>query len=549
MSLAELRPRAGPAELRRSGTGREVRIASAEPAEVGAQLTVAIVSYNTRALTLAAVRTLLDTTRDTTIRVVVWDNDSSDGSADAVAVAFPQVEVVRSPTNIGFAAANNRIAEMATSEYLLLLNPDTEVHPGAVDALMAFARAQPQAGIWGGRTVFADGSLNIASCWRRITLWSAFCMATGLTAAFPRSELFNREAMPSWPRDSVREVDIVVGCFFLIRLELWRELGGFDLRYWMYGEEADLCARARGLGWRPAITPAAQIMHLVGAASRTQARKRILSAQARSTLIRDHWPAWQVPLGISLMWLWGALRVTAARAGRTLRPGPVSQARLETWETVWRQRRSWLEGYGPKPPAPAHKERLTKGQRFLRLLASNLDPRAWLHLVRMVNYWNYSHVIPRRKLTLGPGAAISPTAVFSNAERIVAGRGLHVGDRCHLWAGPRCGRIVIGDDVLFGPEVMVTAAGYRFNDGQPVTEQAMDEADVVIGDDVWLATRVVVLPGARIGNGAIIGAGAVVRGQIPPMSIAVGSPARVVGQRHLPDLDRPVAMAGDDPRM
>lgn len=182
---------------------------------------------------------------------------------------------------------------------------------------------------------------------------------------------------------------------------------------------------------------------------------------------------------------------------------------------------------------PAHKERLSRGQKFLRLMRSNFDPRAWLHLVRMVNYWNYSHVTPRRKLTLGPGAAISPTAVFSNPERITAGRGLHLGDRCHLWAGPGRGRIVIGDDVLVGPEVMVTAANYRFNDGVPVTQQAMDEADVVIGSDVWLGTRVIVLPGSKIGDGAIIGAGAVVRGEIPPMAIAVGMPARVIGWRSI----------------
>jgi acetyltransferase-like isoleucine patch superfamily enzyme len=93
---------------------------------------------------------------------------------------------------------------------------------------------------------------------------------------------------------------------------------------------------------------------------------------------------------------------------------------------------------------------------------------------------------------------------------------------------------VIGDDVLFGPEVMVTAAGYRFNDGAPVTEQAMDEDDVIIGRDVWLATRVIVMPGARIGDGAIIGAGAIVTGDIPAHAIAVGMPARVVGRRQIP---------------
>ncbi|SMX46469.1 acyltransferase [Actibacterium lipolyticum] len=181
----------------------------------------------------------------------------------------------------------------------------------------------------------------------------------------------------------------------------------------------------------------------------------------------------------------------------------------------------------------AHKKRLSKGQRLLRLIGGVLDPRAYLHALKLINYYNYSHVVPMRKLSPGPDAAISPNAVFSNAERIEIGRGLRLGARCHLWAGPAHGRIVIGDDVLFGPEVMVTAAGYRFNDGSPVTQQPMDEADVFIGNDVWLGTRAIVLPGAKIGDGSIIGAGALVRGEIPPYSIAVGVPARVVGQRTL----------------
>lgn len=183
------------------------------------------------------------------------------------------------------------------------------------------------------------------------------------------------------------------------------------------------------------------------------------------------------------------------------------------------------------PPRAAHKRRLSRPRRALRALLATLDPRAWAHGLKMLNYYNYSHVIPLRSVTLGPGAAISPNAAFSNPERIVAGRGLTLGARCHLWAGPSRGRIVIGDHVLFGPEVMVTAAGYRFNDGGPVSAQAMDEADVTIGNDVWLGTRVIVLPGARIGDGAVIGAGAVVRGEIPAFAIAVGAPARVVGYR------------------
>jgi len=182
----------------------------------------------------------------------------------------------------------------------------------------------------------------------------------------------------------------------------------------------------------------------------------------------------------------------------------------------------------------AQKRTLTRFERLLRLIVSVLDPRAWLHLAKIVNFYNYSHVAPRRLLKIGANPSISPDSVFSNAERIVIGDNIRLGSRCHLWAGPSTGRIIIGNDVLFGPDVMVTAAGYRFNDGSPVTAQQMDEQDVVIGDDVWLGTRAIVLPGARIGSGAIIGAGALVRGEIPPNSIAVGIPARVTGQRSVP---------------
>lgn len=307
-------------------------------------LTVIIVSYNTRELTLAALRSLRATTLATDYRTVVLDNASTDGSADAIAAECPWAELVRSSENLGFARANNVVAESATTEWLLLLNPDTECHPGAVDKLMAFGRAHPQAGIYGGRTVFPDGSLNFASCWNRITPWSVLCHALGLTAIFPRSVLFDREAMGPWPRDTVAEVDIVVGCFLLIRRELWNRLGGFDLRYFMYGEEADLCLRARQLGYRPMITPEAQIMHLAGASSPSRVGTRILVTKARVTLMRDHWPAWQLPFGLAMMRAWGAGRLLASAAmALTLRRR--DRDRLAFWAEIWRRRAEWLGGY------------------------------------------------------------------------------------------------------------------------------------------------------------------------------------------------------------
>lgn len=309
-----------------------------------AELTVIIVSYNTRELTLKALETLYATTLETRFHTVVFDNASLDGSAEAIAKAFPQVELIVSKENLGFAKANNLVAAQAKTDWLLLLNPDTECHEGAVDNLFTFSKANnPQAGITGGRTVFPDGSLNVASCWMQITPWSAFCKAVGLSGAFPDSPLFNREGIGGWKRDSVREVDIVVGCFFMIPRALWDQLEGFNLKYFMYGEEADLCLRALALGYQPMITPDAQIMHLIGAASKQQSHRYVLSAKGRITLMQDHWPAWQVPFGRAMQatWAGGRFIVTGTIARLTGRKMRTAQK----WAEIWAARRDWLQGY------------------------------------------------------------------------------------------------------------------------------------------------------------------------------------------------------------
>lgn len=307
------------------------------------ELTVIIVSYGTRDLTLKALETLYATTHHTSFHTVVFDNASDDGSAEAIAAAFPQVELIASDENLGFAKANNLVAAQAKTEWLLLLNPDTECHPGAVDNLMAFAKANPQAGITGGRTVFPDGSLNIASCWMRITPWSAFCSATGLSSIFSKSSLFNPEAMGDWQRDTIRQVDIVVGCFMMVPRALWTKLGGFDLRYFMYGEEADLCLRAKALGYQPMVTPDAQIMHLVGASSKAQPRKYSMIAKARMTLIQDHWARGLVPFGRAMMGLWAGARALAL--GALAKTTGKKKEAAAKWAEIWQDRRDWLQGY------------------------------------------------------------------------------------------------------------------------------------------------------------------------------------------------------------
>jgi len=307
---------------------------------VGVDLSILIVSYNTREVTLDCLRSLYANPPAVTFEVILLDNASPDGSAEAVAAAFPQVQLIASAENTGFAGGNNIAAERAGGRRLLLLNPDTIVLPGSLQALWDFAERHPERGIWGGRTLFEDGSLNPTSCWGRITPWSLFCRATALTYVFPGSRLFNPEAYGDWQRDTEQEVDIVTGCFLLIDHELWTRLGGFDRTFFMYAEEADLCLRAARLGYRPSITPEAVIVHLGGRSEASSVEKTIKTARGRVTLIRKHWPAWQRAIGLALFRGWALSRALGAYVARDRRGGP-----RDKWKIVWGRRSEWLKGY------------------------------------------------------------------------------------------------------------------------------------------------------------------------------------------------------------
>lgn len=164
-------------------------------------------------------------------------------------------------------------------------------------------------------------------------------------------------------------------------------------------------------------------------------------------------------------------------------------------------------------------------------LTSLADPRCWLHMLRMVHYCGYSHVRERGRVKAGKGTGIAPNVSFRNGERIITGRDCHIGERCYLWAGDSTGQIILGDFVSLAPEVFITASDYQFVAGRPFRSQPKRERDIRIGNDVWLGARVVVTAGVTIGDGCIVGAGAVVTKDLPPGSIAVGVPAKVVGRR------------------
>ena len=318
---------------------------SRDSAETAApKVSIIIVSFNTREMTLDCLRSIA---RETHLahEVILVDNASHDGSAEAVAAEFPDVRLMAETENHGFAKGNNIAAAVADGDYILLLNPDTVVLDGAIDRLVAFAESEPQAMIWGGRTLYGDRRLNPTSCWARMTLWSVFCTTTGLSAAFAKSRLFNPEAYGDWQRDTAREVDIVTGAFFLMRRALWDRMGGFDLRYVMYGEEADLCLRTRRVGARPMITPEATIVHYVGASEQLRGAKIIMLLKAKILLIKDHFPAWQILPATWMFRFWPLFRLWKAKARVALSGGGTRAENLSKLTDVWSRRADWWDGW------------------------------------------------------------------------------------------------------------------------------------------------------------------------------------------------------------
>jgi len=306
---------------------------------VSVDVSLVIVTYRCRDAARACLASVYETGGNVSFEVVVVDNASGDGTEKMVREEFPRARLFALTDNIGFGRAVNVAAGEARGDYLLLLNPDTVVHAGMVEELVTFARSLGGPAICGGRTLRPDGLLDPGSCWGAPTLWSLFCFAAMLSTAFKGSRFFDPESLGSWKRDSVRDVDIVTGCLLLAPRALWLELGGFDTRFFMYGEDADLSLRAAAAGVRRVITPRAVVTHEVGVSSETRPDKLLLLFRGKVTLLRKHWGPLRSRIGVALVAAGVGLRAAEARVfGR-------GGGEASGWPAVWRARREWLPGY------------------------------------------------------------------------------------------------------------------------------------------------------------------------------------------------------------
>lgn len=300
-------------------------------------LSIVLVSYNAvdeLARTLAALTGPAAPT--VAHEILVTDNGSSDGAADVAERALGSVAVRRLGRNTGFGFAVNRTVERSRGAYVLLLNPDAQPKPGAIDALLDHLRVRPGDGIVGGRMVDRNGKLDPRSCFGRITAWSLTCSALGLSSIARHNRLLAPESLGDWQRDDVRHVDVISGGFLLTTRSTWHRLGGFDETYLIYGEDQDLCLRAAELGFRPSITPDAVVTHAVGASSTSKVDRDVLVLTGRATITRQHLGGWR-RYGLFALRLGVASRSLAERVVR--RPG--------RWTAVWRRRSEWATGWRP----------------------------------------------------------------------------------------------------------------------------------------------------------------------------------------------------------
>lgn len=203
--------------------------------------------------------------RSLTSETFVIDNASTDGSAAMVREQFPWVTLIENAENVGFARANNQGIAAARGRYVLLLNPDTEVHPDALETLVAFMDAHPRAGACGARLLNSDGSLQPA-CHPMLTPGREFWRLLFLDRLWPRATY----RMDRWDTVTPCRIEVIKGACLLLRREALAQVGPLDENYFMYTEEVDLCYRLAQAGWQLWYVPAAVVTHH-GAASTRQA--------------------------------------------------------------------------------------------------------------------------------------------------------------------------------------------------------------------------------------------------------------------------------------
>lgn len=281
------------------------------------KLSIVIICWNDLRVIRDCLRSIFEGTHNTDFEVIVSDNGSVDDSTEFIRKHYPTVRVVENQQNLGFARGNNAGICASCGEYVLILNPDTIIHDGALDKLVEFADRHPEAGAFGCRVLNPDGTYQVSA---RLfpTIRRYWVSALGLARL---SSAFVYEEYPRWRGDTERSIDWQSGCCVMFRGDLLKRLGGFDEQFFYHFEEVDLCRRLQDLGLRTIFTPAATITHLGGqSVSRFPIRFQIEKHRSRYKYFHKHF---------------------GARASRQCRWLSITWIRVRQLRCVMRQMISW----------------------------------------------------------------------------------------------------------------------------------------------------------------------------------------------------------------
>ncbi len=276
-----------------------------------------IASWNARQYLLSCLESIVSGVCDSRYEIIVVDNNSADGSAGAVAKAFPHVNVVSLGDNLGFARANNIGMRLCSGRYVCLANSDTVVRGDALRALHDFMERRPSVGIVGPRVL--NGDLTLQRSFGRLP-----SLASALGEAVFLERLLKRD-----PEDGVdtRAVDYVSGCFMMVRAAALADVGMFDESFYFYGEDLDLCRRFRQASWSVRYFPKAEIVHFGGASSaNAPLRFQVQFARAQLQLWRKHHAGASLVVYRWILCFHHVLRLAATSIVATFRGGGGSES-------------------------------------------------------------------------------------------------------------------------------------------------------------------------------------------------------------------------------
>jgi GT2 family glycosyltransferase len=230
------------------------------------KLSIIIVSWNAKDYLIKCLKSAIADINKIPTEIIVVDNCSSDGSADAVEEQFPEVKLIRNKQNLGFAKANNIGIKSCTGEYVCLMNSDIVVMKDCFPQLIEYMDSNSNVGVLAPKTLNADGTLQ-RSCFSLPSIWNSLSRVFALDSIFPWSRLFGSRLMTYWAHDEIRTVEALNGCFLIVSRKALEEVGLLDEGFFFYGEDLDWCKRFGDCGWDVVYYPKAEAIHFGGASS------------------------------------------------------------------------------------------------------------------------------------------------------------------------------------------------------------------------------------------------------------------------------------------